>query len=308
MNLLGADLEQVEIDDIAAKFPKFEGEIPSQAKFWSKNDLEQFLSSDGAVRPPETMRSLSCPLLTRVRQALAENKISEAPADYRALCCHLRERDPAHLLPSVAECLAVPRAERAPPVLKVPVVVPSGLDWPGRDWGLDFWKREYPNEWWKFRARSPLFSRDTASADLFQVEGSASEYIDYMRIVQDMDPKCQEDNSLAFPRLAADSWCPFPGGARALLERSWQKLSPVGTRDHTARWIKSFAAVFNLNWLEFLARFYKVTLGAPGCTARLHVVTRNAHCWYAQIEGRRLFFLFSPKESHNLYEESMRET
>jgi len=70
MSLLGAPLEQDEIDSIRSKFPDFAGEVPDEAKFWSESDLELFFNSNGQLRPRETskMSMPSCALLTRLRQ------------------------------------------------------------------------------------------------------------------------------------------------------------------------------------------------------------------------------------------------
>ena len=109
-------------------------------------------------------------------------------------------------------------------------------------------------------------------------------------------------NALAFPRLAMDGWCPFiSSDGRALLEKHWRQLAPAGVKaghgrqvqraleDLSSKWIRMFAAVFNLDFMDFFARFYKLSLGGPGCISRLHVTNNGAHSWYMQIQGRRLF-------------------
>ena len=64
-----------------------------------------------------------------------------------------------------------------------------------------------------------------------------------------------------------------------------------------------FTTVFNLDFMDFFARFYKLSLGGPGCISRLHVTNNGAHSWFVQIQGRRLFFLFSPQDTKHLAEE-----
>jgi len=71
---------------------------------------------------------------------------------------------------------------------------------------------------------------------------------------------------------------------------------PAGLKDFTQRWVKIFAAVFEMDWLEFLSRFFKVTVGGPGSISRLHCHNNGAHEWYSQIQGRRLFVMFSPQD------------
>lgn len=169
---------------------------------------------------------------------------------------------------------------------------------------MDFWKREYGSQWWKFRTRSPMFEGDQKAVDVAAVDGTAAEYVDYVRVMQRMDPACKEENAVPFPRLSLDSWCPFAGSARPLFERCWTELAPEGVKDLSVRWMKMFASTFNLDWLEFMSRYYKVTLGVLGSISRLHKENNGAHVWFTQVEGRRVFFLFPPSETPKLHEES----
>ena len=304
MSCLGAPLEDEELEQLRQRFPGYRGDLPDEARYWSPEDVECFLSSDGQVRPREVAKGSSCPLLTRVRQVLAEEQVSGSTAEYRSFCRHLAERGGEHALPGAAECVPLERVQRVPDRLRAPVLTPCPGDWKGRGWNLDFWRREHGGDWWKLRARSPMFEHDRSRADLAEVEGSAAEYVDYARALQEMDPSCREDLAVAYARLAFDSWRPFSGSARGLFEGCWRDLAPPGIRDLTPRYVKMFAAVFNLDWLEFLARYYKVTLGAAGTISRLRTENHGAHAWYRQVEGRRLFYLFAPAEGTNLHGET----
>eukprot|EP00442_Polarella_glacialis_P013075 CAMPEP_0115115004 /NCGR_PEP_ID=MMETSP0227-20121206/42412_1 /TAXON_ID=89957 /ORGANISM="Polarella glacialis, Strain CCMP 1383" /LENGTH=86 /DNA_ID=CAMNT_0002515549 /DNA_START=45 /DNA_END=301 /DNA_ORIENTATION=+ len=84
MSLLGAPLEEAEIQELLALFPDFTGDVPEEAKYWTKGDLELFLGSGGQLRPRETAKpeDLTCPLLSRARQRLAELRVSEATSEY----------------------------------------------------------------------------------------------------------------------------------------------------------------------------------------------------------------------------------
>lgn len=310
MSLLAAPLEEEEIEDLRQLFPEYEGDIPEEARYWSRSDLELFLGSGGQLRPRESAQSSSstCALLSRLRLKLADDNVSDLTAEYKSFCRHRKERDEVHSLPSLAGSTLLQRVARAPDFLKSPVLASSPRDWRAKGWGMDFWKKEYGEEWWKFRARSPAFDDDArgSAADGVAVEGTASEYVDYVRVVQKMDPSCQADSGVAFPRVAMDSWTPFAGAARGLFEDCWKELRPAAARDLTSRWVKMFAGVFNMDWLEFLSRSYRVTIGAPGTISRLHRENNGAHVWFAQLEGRRLFVLFGPREvaAGRLYEES----
>eukprot|EP00930_Biecheleria_cincta_P058104 TRINITY_DN43956_c0_g1_i1.p1 TRINITY_DN43956_c0_g1~~TRINITY_DN43956_c0_g1_i1.p1 ORF type:complete len:434 (-),score=86.70 TRINITY_DN43956_c0_g1_i1:348-1649(-) len=311
-SLLAAPLDEGEIEDLVSLFPDFTGEVPEDAKYWAKSDLELFLGSNGQLRPRDVAPKagvVTCPLLSRARQLLAELKVGEATTEYRSWCRHLAERGglrQAEVLQTVASCSPVQRAERATAVPKVPLVVPRPKQWCGSSWNLDFWQRECRSEWWKARSRSPSFENDRKPADCAALEGGPAEFVDYAKVLQQMDPDCKEDNAMAFPRFTMDAFTAFHGAGRPLLERHWQELSPAGIRDLSPRWIKMFTNIFRLEWMDFLPRFYKISLGAPGSITRLHVSNHGAHSWHTQIEGRRLFFLFSPQETGNLYEEEGR--
>eukprot|EP00434_Breviolum_minutum_P012711 symbB.v1.2.011203.t1/scaffold718.1/size169569/9 len=300
-------------------FPDFTGQLPDEARFWKKSDLELFLGSNGQLRPKEVSKGAqSCPLLSRARQKLAELKISEASPEYVSWCRHLagrgggysQSKDPtrdavisAASLTTVA-CSPVESKRTAPAVPKVPVVVPCPKEWCGSNWTMDFWKAQSQNLWWTCRTRSPAHEHDRRASDMVDVEGSPADYVDYAKLLQEKDPGCLEENAVAYPRLVMDGWCPFINAqGRRLLEKHWRELTPPGVKDLSFKWIKMFTTVFNLDFFDYFARFYRLSLGAPGCISRLHVTNNGAHTWYTQIEGRRLFFLFAPQETSNLAEE-----
>jgi len=310
MSLLGATLEPAEIEELRKLLPEYQGEIPVEAQYWSRGDLELFLGSGGQLRPREVGRSsvTTCALLTRVRHALADDNIGEATAEYRAFCKQLKVADEVHSLTGVAECTMIQRVPSFSKVMKTPEVTRSPKDWQARAWNMEFWKRECGGDWWKFRARAPVFEGDVQKPLVEQlfVDGSIGEYIDYVRTIQQMDPSCSADNSIAYFRVACDRWAPFAGSARPLFEKCWKELLPRHVQDLSMRWMKMFAADFNMDWLEFLARYFRVTIGAPGSISRLHCENNGAHAWFSQLEGRRLYVLFSPRDvaSGCLYDEA----
>ena len=80
MELLAAPMEQSDIEELMSYFPDFTGELPAEARYWKRSDLELFLGSNGQLRPRE--RVSSCAFLSRARQRLAELKVSEATAEH----------------------------------------------------------------------------------------------------------------------------------------------------------------------------------------------------------------------------------
>ena len=65
----------------------------------------------------------------------------------------------------------------------------------------DFWKAQSQDLWWKCRARSPAYEHDRRASDIVDVEGSPGEYVDYVKLLQEKDPACLEENTVAYPRL-----------------------------------------------------------------------------------------------------------
>lgn len=244
-------------------------------------------------------------LLTRLREGLARARVNEITPEYRSICRHLRERsEDLHVLPDITACTLVEKRDQAPAVLRAPVVVERVRMWPGRRWNSVFWRREFGEISWKCRVRAPLFENDSRRADSLHEVCSVSEYVDYMHIIQMKDPKCDEENAIAFPRVTLYG-CPiFYLHARSLFESCWRDLPPPGVRDYSLRWLKRWSSMCeDMPCIDQLARFHKITFAAAGSFTRLHRENFNAHVWFTQIEGSRLFFLFPPG-ARSLYEET----
>lgn len=316
MSLLGAPLEQQRIDEIRGRFPGFERAVPEEARYWSEGDLGAFLGSNGEVRPRSAPRAggRSCGLLTRARLRLAGAGGSAGPTEeYRSFCRRLagvREmrRAPGASecenwrLPGVAECVEVPQAKSClPGPLRSPVRIEKPQDWAARKYNMDFWKRLCGEERWVCRARSPAFEDDAEGADTFALSASVAEYVDYARLVHRTDRTCLEDNALANPRLSLEGWVPAEGPLRAQLAEGWRRLGPEGLQDFTSRWAGLFARTCGADLMDVLPSFYQISLGVTGAITRLHEQAGGAHAWLNQIEGRRLFYLFSPSEARSIY-------
>uniref|UniRef100_A0A6U9LT67 JmjC domain-containing protein n=1 Tax=Zooxanthella nutricula TaxID=1333877 RepID=A0A6U9LT67_9DINO len=311
MDLLAATpLDEQKIQEIRARHPSFTGKLPPQAKFWREADLDAFFGSSGEVLPQDGGRVAddlsSCALLARLRGKLAEAKIDAATAEHRSFCRHIRERaEDVRQLPGAAACAEVPRQARAPELLKAPVLVERVRMWVGRRWNAAFWRREMGGAGWKCRARAPAFEGDLAShADALAEVCTAAEYVDYVHVLQQQDPLCEEDKGLAYPRVTFYDWPAFSLGAKALFDNSWRELAPPGVTDYSLRWLRRWSAVCrDMPAMDQFARMHRVTIAAAGTVSRLHVENYSAHVWLTQIEGSRMFFLFPP-QARGLYEES----
>lgn len=302
MSLLAAPLESDQLNAIRARFPGFRGELPEEAKYWSKADVEAFLGSGGASRPREALKSSqTCALLTRARLKLAEDRISETTGEYRSFCRQWKDSRENWKLSSVAESVEVQRAAAVPAGCRCPLVVEKRRDWRARLWNMDFWKHECGDARWVCHARCPRFQDDTGGADAFSVEANVAEYVDYARMVHRMDRKCLEENALAFPRVGLHGWAPFCDRMLPLVAGFWQELGPPGVKDLTHRWVQLFATAFSTDWCEALARYYQISIRPTGGIERLHASGHGAHLWLNQIEGRAVYYLFAPSEASNLY-------
>jgi len=299
-------LERAEIEDIKGHFPDFRGKVPKEARYWTREDLEEFFQSKGEKRPNEACSSLiqSCPLLSRLRLQLAENKVSKALPEYLSYCRHLAQQNHFCQLPAAGSCEPVQRVREAPYPLKEPVTIVPRRDKAvkAEDWSLEFWRMNCSDVPWRCQSRAPAFEGD--KADPFALDATVGEYVEYMQVVTNMDGECSEDNSLAYPRVHIDGWCPFATFAFELFEGTWKELNPPGVKDLTPRWCEMYASILDVgDWKQFLAQFYRLDIGAIGSFTRLHCEKHGAHLWLTQIEGQRLFFLFPPGDAAKLHEE-----
>jgi hypothetical protein len=142
------------------------------------------------------------------------------------------------------------------------------------------------------------------------METTVFDYAEYMKLVQDMDKACLEENALAYPRVQINGWSPFASGfGRTLFDENWKHLNPAGVQDGTARWLEllfkdgDLASVCGADWVGVLSRFYEVSISVTGAMSRLRVENYSADAWFTQIEGQKIFFVFPPHDGAKLYEE-----
>lgn len=312
------ELDEATIRRIWKRFPTYRGDVPEAARFWSEGDLERFFASGGQLKPCEVAEpgGQTCTLLRRLRLELAEHGISKVTSEYKSLGRHMSTAgfegllEQAELppdvptLPSCAGWSDVERVAKAPKVLREPVVLQWLPSTPGQvsSWDMDFWKKNHGDWLWGCRARTPAFEGDVSEGpEAVVFSAGIAEYVDYARVLAEEDPAFEEEAAMAYFRVHLDGWPAFTQCMYPVFEKHWKELCPPGIEDLTVRWVRLYADKFGCDWLGFLARFFKVSLAAPGSITRLHRENFGAHAWIAQMEGRRLFFLFSPKETEKLY-------
>jgi len=307
-SLLGTPLvEQTDLERIRARFADYGGpEPPEDAAYWTEAELEAFFKSSGERLPDHLAAGRngaqkdSCPLLSRLRVELAKQKIEEATPGYLSFCRYLKARGDFNKLPGAAGCTPVARAAIAPEVLTSPLVVKSFVKNLTRwGWNLDFWKHHFGDVNWMSRAVSPMFEQDTdTGVDAVSIESTIAEYVDYARVVHEMDPRCDEDKALAFPRVSLESCSIFSIPARHLYNDCWEGLSPPGVKDQSAKWVRWFAErAGGYEWTDYHAKYYKIDITATGAMSRLRTENHGAHVWFAQTQGKRVFYLFTPKQA-----------
>lgn len=276
-----------------------------------------------AKEPPEERRARemreaaqASPLLVKLRMELAEERTVTAPAEYRSFCQRFKASNGnlRRLMTSlrnlpVAEVTDVPKAKAVSDPMKAPVVIESRRGWRPKTWTQAFWSYEAGEEKQKCYHRYPPCATDEKPVTGC-VRAQMDEFAKYVGIIRDMDPQCLEEHGLTFPRFFIGGWCPFSSNsaARDLWVEDWksgrQLWAPPGVKDLTHRWVKMCCAGVGLDWEAALASFDRIQMGPPGCITRLHVENSSAHAWYAQVQGRRAFILFSPLERERLYPET----
>lgn len=306
MNVLGIPLEESDVEAIQKQYPDFDGTVPPEAWYWTEAELEAFFSSRGKVRPREVAETSSpaqtCALLSKARLLLAQLRVVAPSSEYLAYCRHVRERRNPCKLPDLATCGPVRRLKVCPESLQVPCTLTRGNEPKELRWGLDFLAQTFWGHTAVARTRTPAFERD-AGVDAVALETTIWNYVEYARLLNKADPGCLEENALCFPRVQIEGWSPFADGlGRSAFDELWRELSPPGVPDLTARWAELIASDGE-DWVATLSRFYEFSISAPGAVTRLHAENSGAHTWFTQVEGQRIFFVFSPQEAAKLGEE-----
>jgi len=132
------------------------------------------------------------------------------------------------------------------------------------------------------------------------VTANVAEYVDYAKVLAEEDSAFEDEAAMAYFRVYMEGWPAFTQAMWPTFEKRWKELSPPGIEDLTVRWVRMLADRFGSDWLLFFARYFKVSLAAPGAISRLHRENFGAHLWLSQTQGRKLVFLFSPEESAKL--------
>jgi len=307
-------LTKAQIKEIQERFPRSGVIAPPEAEAWAKRSLEIFLGSNGLLRPPIDLEPQVSPCLAQFRQKLAMEGFSRAPSEYLSFCRHIVDRSGDILQLPIAETMPVARGKKLPEDghnLKAPLLVETRRSWRPKSWVPAFWSYECGEAMCRAFTRYPPMRKSetrSGSSTGAYLDTRIDEFTKYMSAVQDVDPQCREDSSMACPRFFAGGFRPFASGigpARSLWEqdlKSGRKLwSPSGLQDLTERWCRKCCTRFDLDFHQVLASFDCLQFGPAGAVCRLHVQNSNSHIWYGQIQGRRAFILFSPAETCNLY-------
>mmetsp|Transcript_99040 Transcript_99040/g.295879 ORF Transcript_99040/g.295879 Transcript_99040/m.295879 type:complete len:658 (+) Transcript_99040:45-2018(+) len=276
-----------------------------------------------AREPPEERRARemreaahSSPLLVRLRMQLAEDRIVMAPPEYRSFCQRFKTAGGSlrRLLPTfcdlpVANVTDVPKAKAVSNPMKAPVVIEARRGWKPKAWTQAFWSYEAGEESQAcYRRYPPCATDEKPLAGCLKVQ--VDEFAKYSGVLKEADPKCLEEHSLTYPRFFIGGWSPFSSNKKAqqLWADDWksgrQLWAPPGVEDLSHRWVKMCCTGFGIDWEGALSSFDRVQMGPTGCITRLHVENSLAHAWYAQVQGRRAFVLFSPQERERLYPET----
>ena len=306
------------LEELRLKFPQSRASSPPpESKRWKIQDFHIYLGTDGAIKPrveawpsveeemAKEMQSTSraSPLLAELRMQLAADKVTRAPSDYSSFSKHLLALGDPRQLP-VAEVIPVPRQRRATEDLTVPICVEKQRGWKMRSWGIAYWSYECGEAACEcFRQYPP----STGSSDPGQipVRARVDELGKYINILQDMDPQCTEDHYLAYPRYIA-SWSPFGSipKAKRLFEQDLnarrKHWAPVGLKDLSPKWFDLCCLAVGLQIGQELGEQDTLQFGPAGALTRLHVENSKAHVWHAQIQGRRMFVMFSPQDTEKL--------
>lgn len=242
------------------------------------------------------------------------------PTNYHInVCRHLARRVPPETL---ARARPIPRKTRREA---------EGWDLTGEPCIItgvqDRWraKRECDMEWFQenlgerrqfVKWQGPVFTKQECLWENPVWETSVSEYIDYVKAVDQSDPDLQECNAAACPRLYLNGWSAFAklpwlreyvinptfiddvsGDLIAESEELREAFLAALTPSYTAPPDETRQKQIDDEYWELT----KLFLSPKGALTRLHYDNGGAHAWLSQVRGRKLFVCFAPSDGPYLH-------
>ncbi|OLP81912.1 FK506-binding protein 1 [Symbiodinium microadriaticum] len=204
------------------------------------------------------------------------------------------------------------------------IVVDMQEGWPAQDtWDLSWLAGKLGHTRQLVKWLGPIFTRQENLWEAPVYETSLSEYADYVRELERLDPDCKDENAASCPRLYLNGWPAFaqlpwlrsyvvPGGEgiadaaasadmiledlNSLLIRESEALRESLLEGLTARGSyqppdaeEQKQKLQNEDW-----DLTKVFISPKGAITRLHFDNGGAHAWLSQMEGRKMFVCFPP--------------
>jgi len=248
---------------------------------------------------------------------LARQELLDAPSYYVNYCRHLARAAAVDDLPRAKQ---IPRKCREDALLWKVDAAPAILcgvqdDWKARStWDLDWFQRELGHHRQLLKWIGPVFTQKENLWTQPVYEASVSDYIDYIRSLEAVDPNCEEDNAAACPRLYLNGWPCFSqlphlqdyitnptffGDSTRDLFREHEELR----ESFLASLAKSPTPQTQRD--KALAEEYwemtKLFISPKGSITRLHFDNGGAHAWLSQVRGRKLFVCYHPDDGQFLH-------
>ncbi|CAE7567655.1 FPR1 [Symbiodinium sp. CCMP2456] len=199
------------------------------------------------------------------------------------------------------------------------IVVDMQEGWPAQDtWDLSWLAEKLGHTRQLVKWLGPIFTRQENLWEAPVYETSLSEYAEYVRELERLDPDCKDENAASCPRLYLNGWPAFaqlpwlrsyvvPGGEgiadaaasadmiledlNSLLIRESEALRESLLEGLTARGSyqppdaeEQKQKLQNEDW-----DLTKVFVSPKGAITRLHFDNGGAHAWLSQMEGRKMF-------------------
>lgn len=211
------------------------------------------------------------------------------------------------------------------------IVVDMQEGWPAQDtWDLSWLAGKLGHTRQLVKWLGPIFTRQENLWEAPVYETSLSEYADYVRELERLDPDCKDENAASCPRLYLNGWPAFaqlpwlrsyvvPGGEgiadaaasadmiledlNSLLIRESEALRESLLEGLTARGSyqppdaeEQKQKLQNEDW-----DLTKVFISPKGAITRLHFDNGGVHAWLSQMEGRKMFVCFPPSDGEHLH-------
>lgn len=185
-------------------------------------------------------------------------------------------------------------------------------------WDLNWFRKELGAEQQFVKWIGPVFTKKDTIWGTPVFESSVAEYVDYIRMLEAVDPDCDERNAANCPRLYLNGWPLFERMPKYRDHLQLPKCVDDVTYDlrtevalvreallasftRSAPQLPQGGDAFQKGIDDEYWGLTKLFVSPKGAITRLHFDNGGAHAWLTQLRGRKLFVCFPPEDTEHLH-------